>query len=133
MEVKTYRVKARRVGNWWALEVPDLPGVFSQTKRLDRADKEAREAIAVMLNVEPDTIGVDIDVDLPREARDVLLMARRARQAAKEAADAERKAMQEAAAVLTRDLSQRDAGRVMGVSFQRISQLLNPMHGKHAG
>ena len=33
MAVTRYNVKARRSGDWWALEVPDLPGVFSQAKR----------------------------------------------------------------------------------------------------
>ncbi|WP_051722327.1 hypothetical protein [Streptomyces albus] len=124
--MKIYRVTARRAGNWWALEVPALPGVFSQTKRLDKAEEAAREAIAVMLGTDPGDIGVSVETELPEEARQALEQAERAKRATSEAAEAERRAMRRAAEVLTRDLSQRDAGRVMGVSFQRVSQLLGP-------
>lgn len=118
-----YRVVARRVGNWWALEVPDLPGVFSQVRRLDKADDAAREAIALRLDVESEDVAVTVEPELPDVARRALAEVERAKQAAQEAADAERAAMQEAADVLTRELSQRDAGRILGVSFQRIGQL----------
>lgn len=64
----SYRVTARRAGEWWALEVPDLPGVFSQAKRLDKADGAAREAIAVLLDVETVDVEVTIEPVLPREA-----------------------------------------------------------------
>lgn len=122
----TYRVTARRSGDWWALEVPDLPGVYSQTKRLDRAASQAREAIAVMLDIEPEDVQVKVEPQLAPEVQDVLQAVTRARKAAEAAADAEREALRRAASVLTRNLSQRDAGEVMGVSFQRISQLLKP-------
>ncbi|WUH92758.1 type II toxin-antitoxin system HicB family antitoxin [Streptomyces sp. NBC_00433] len=122
--MSTYRVTARRSGDWWALEVPDLPGVHSQTKRLDRAASEAREAISLMLDVEADSIEVEVETQLPPEAREVLQAVARAHKAAEAAALQEREAMVRAASVLTQNLSQRDAGEVMGVSFQRISQLL---------
>lgn len=124
MAVTKYRVTARRSGDWWALEVPDLPGVHSQTKRLDRAAGEAREAISLMLDVEADDIEVEVETQLPPEVREVLKAVARAHKAAEAAAVQEREAMVRAASVLTQDLSQRDAGEVMGVSFQRISQLL---------
>lgn len=122
--MSTYRVTARRVGEWWALEVPDLPGVFSQAKRLERADEAAREAIAVMLDIEPDQVEVHIEPLLSKEEQAAVAEAERAQKAARKAAEVERLAMRKAAAVLTRDLSQRDAGRVLGLTFQRVSQLL---------
>lgn len=30
-----YRATAYRSGNWWAIELPDHPGVYSQERRLD--------------------------------------------------------------------------------------------------
>ena len=124
MAVSTYRVNARRTGEWWALEVPDLPGVFSQTKRLDQADEAAREAIAVMLDVEPEDVAVKVEPVLPAYAREALAAVAVAQEEARKAIEREREAMQRAAAVLTEQLSQRDAGRFLGVSFQRIHQLL---------
>jgi predicted RNase H-like HicB family nuclease len=118
-----YRVVARRAGNWWALEVPDLPGVFSQVRRLDKADDSAREAIALRLDVEPEDITVSVEPELPDAARRALAQVEEAKQAAQQAADAAQAAMKQAADVLTRELSQRDAGRILGVSFQRIGQL----------
>ncbi|MFF6997936.1 type II toxin-antitoxin system HicB family antitoxin [Streptomyces sp. NPDC008313] len=59
--MSAYRVVARRTGEWWALEVPDLPGVFSQVKRLEQAEGAVREAIALMLDTEPDGFVVEIE------------------------------------------------------------------------
>ncbi|MBA2951620.1 type II toxin-antitoxin system HicB family antitoxin [Streptomyces himalayensis] len=122
--MSAYRVVARRTGDWWALEVPDLPGVFSQAKRLEQADAAAREAIAVMLDVEPDTISVSVEPELSEEERAVLREAAEVRKARAEVEERERRVMQHAASTLTRSLSQRDAGRILGLSFQRVSQLL---------
>lgn len=124
MAVSAYRVTARRIGEWWALEVPDLPGVFSQAKRLEHADEAAREAIAVMLDIQPSQVAVLVEPVLSEEEKAAVAEAEKAQKAARVAAEVERRAMQRAAAVLTKDLSQRDAGRVLGVSFQRVSQLL---------
>lgn len=121
----TYRVTARRTGDWWALEVPELPGVFSQTKRLDKAAEQISEAISVMLDIEPKEFEVQVEPVLPAEAQKALQEASRARRDAEKASEAEREALRHAAAVLTKELSQRDAGRVMGLSFQRVSQLLS--------
>jgi predicted RNase H-like HicB family nuclease len=124
----TYHVTARRSGDWWALEVPELPGVHSQTKRLDHADEAAREAIAVMLDIEPEDIQVTIGAELDQEIEEAVREATRARKEAEAAAAYERDAMRRAAYVITtkKKMSQRDAGAIMGVSFQRISQLLKP-------
>jgi predicted RNase H-like HicB family nuclease len=130
-----YRVTARRSGDWWALEVPDLPGVFTQAKRLDTAERTAREAISAMLDTDPRNVHVNIEVSLPDLADRAVRDANTARRIAEEAAASAQAAMQKAAAELTRSmrLSQRDAGRVLGVSFQRVSQLLNPGQGIAAG
>jgi predicted RNase H-like HicB family nuclease len=124
----TYRVTARRSGDWWALEVPDLPGVYSQTKRLDNADDTAREAIAVMLDIEPEDVQVTVDTELDQEIKDALQVATRARKATEAAAEQEREAMKQVAYLIThkKRMSQRDAGAIMGLSFQRVSQLLKP-------
>jgi len=56
-ETHGYRVRAVRSGNWWSITVPELPGVFSQARRLDQVEAMAREAIAMMLDVDTGRIG----------------------------------------------------------------------------
>lgn len=126
-----YKVNARRSGDWWALEVPDLPGVFSQTKRLDKAPDAAREAIAVMLDIAPSDVQVSVQPVLPTEVRAVVQDALKARAAAERAPAVN----QQAARVLTKDLglSLRDAGAIMGLSFQRVAQLLGPSRRSKGG
>jgi predicted RNase H-like HicB family nuclease len=119
-----YRVTARRSGDWWALQVPDLPGVFSQAKRLDTAGAAAQEAIAVMLDIEPEDVQVTVEPVLTDAAARAVADAEAARRIAEAAAEWAQAAMSAAATELTKTLSQRDAGRVLGISFQRISQLL---------
>jgi predicted RNase H-like HicB family nuclease len=125
-----YRVTARHAGDWWALEVPDLPGVFSQAKRLDKAQTAAREAIAAMLDVEPETVRVEIEPQVPEGARAAVHDLEEARRARAEAAEREQQAAARAAAALTKELSQRDAGQLLGLSFQRVSQLAKAARGK---
>ncbi|MHB1777043.1 MAG: type II toxin-antitoxin system HicB family antitoxin [Acidimicrobiales bacterium] len=124
--MKTFTVTARRTGKWWALEVPEVPGVFSQVRRLDQAEAMARDALATMLDVAPDSFGVKVEPALDDAAREVLdALARAKEQLARVQRDATL-AAQRAAVVLTRDdgLSMRDAGEVMNLSHQRVAQIL---------
>lgn len=58
-----YRVDAEKSGDWWAITVPALRGVFSQAKTLEEVPSHAREAIAMMLDVEPAEVGpIDVNV-----------------------------------------------------------------------
>ncbi len=59
-----YHVTATRVGRWWAIEVPELPGVHSQSRRLDQVESIAREAIALFLAVGEDAFDVTVEPDL---------------------------------------------------------------------
>ena len=59
-----YTVTAERDGRRWLLRVPELPGVFSQATRLDQAEHMARDAIALMLDVSPDSFDVGIEPTL---------------------------------------------------------------------
>jgi predicted RNase H-like HicB family nuclease len=52
-EVNTYTAVCRRSGSWWAIGVRELKGVHTQARRLDQVAAMAREAIALMLDVDP--------------------------------------------------------------------------------
>jgi predicted RNase H-like HicB family nuclease len=124
--MKTFTVRAQRSGKWWALDVPEVPGVFSQVRRLDQAEAMARDAIAAMLEVDSDSFAIEIAPDFAPDVKDLLDSVYRARQALDEAQRAAAAVVQHAAAVLTRKdgLSMRDAGRALGISHQRVAQIL---------
>ncbi|MFG2095941.1 type II toxin-antitoxin system HicB family antitoxin [Streptomyces sp. NPDC048612] len=88
-----YRVTVHRTGDWWAWEVPDLPGAFSQVKRLDQAGEAARAAIAVMLGAAIEDVEVGVESGLPGEAVQARNAVGRADKAAKGARWAARQAM----------------------------------------
>ena len=122
-----YRVEVVRSGNWWAISVPALRGVFSQAKRLDRVEKTAREAIAMMLDVDESEVGpIEVDVIPPAGTAELLDEARRSASVASDAAAAAARARREAAQLLSRaGLPTRDIGELLGVSHQRVSQILS--------
>jgi predicted RNase H-like HicB family nuclease len=124
-----YVAVAERVGRWWAVSVPEVPGVFTQARRLEGpsgVEAMVRDALAVMLEVPADEIEVEVRPHLPEDLAEVATQVRQARVDA----EARTAAATEAAAQLARRLtaagmSVRDAGVVMGVSAQRVSQLVH--------
>ncbi|MCY3948778.1 MAG: hypothetical protein OXF61_06210 [Acidimicrobiaceae bacterium] len=55
------------------MTVPALPGVYSQVRHLDEVPTEAREAIALMLDVDPAEVGpIDMRVQ-PQQSEAELL------------------------------------------------------------
>lgn len=51
------RVEVTQSGEWWAIRVPALRGVFSQARHLDEVPVAAREAIALMLDLDSADVG----------------------------------------------------------------------------
>lgn len=116
---------ARRAGDWWAIEVPEVPGAFSQTKRLEQAAEEAADAVAVMLDIDPASVEVVVDVALPDEVETAVAQARSLAAAAEQAQAAASTAMRSVVATLRggAGLSVRDVGALLGLSHQRVAQL----------
>lgn len=112
---------ATRSGDWWAVEVPEIPGLLTQARRLEQVPEMVADAAKPFTGQEVD---VRVEPVLPDRIREMLSQAKAA---ALWAEEAQRKAAAEArevAAVLRSDgLSVRDVGEVMGVSPQRVSQL----------
>ena len=121
-----YVVRAIRSGRWWAIDVPELPAVFSQARRLDQVESMAREVIALMLNVPEDSfdITVEPDFDSLGGVREAIEAALRERERASAAQDAASSAMRHAVSeVRASGYTSRDAGLLLGISNQRISQI----------
>jgi hypothetical protein len=106
--------------------VPELRGVQTQARRLDKVEATVRDAIALFLDVPQDSFDIRIETVLPRGLQQKVGRVRKVRnevevlqrQAATDSA--------EVAADLVRGahLTVRDAGRVLGLSHQRVAQLL---------
>lgn len=118
--------KATRSGQWWAVEVPEVAGAFTQARRLDQVSAMAADAVHLLTGVPVDEVEVQLgEVDLgdpqvlaeAREARERVATAARSQQ---EAARASRRAV---ARLRQRGLSVRDVGVILGLSPQRVSQL----------
>lgn len=120
----TYTVTAERgTGNVWALECADV-GAVSQTKRLDQAADEMREAIAYQAGISPEDMEIRVEVILPTDIAELKLQADQQR--------AEAEAAQQASQASSRNLASamkaigftvRDMGHILGVSYQRAAKL----------
>lgn len=116
--------KVVRSGGWWAIEVPEVRGVFSQAKRLDQVPDVAADAVATMLDIAPEEVEVSIKPRLRDEVRRDVDEAKRLRQAAREAEVAASAQMRRAVADAIDDgLTVRDTATLLEISPQRVSQL----------
>jgi len=132
MKLKTYTARCRRVGDWWAISVPELKGVNTQARRLEKVDAMARDAIALFLDVAANSFDIKLEPILPRDLQKKVGRARKVRGEA-EALQAEAVTVSAAVAadlVQRAHLTVRDAGRVLGLSHQRIAQLLKASTGE---
>lgn len=122
--MKLYQVKAQRSGGWWALSVDDLPGVHSQARSLHQAESFAKEAISLATEEDPADFAVVINPALPKIVMRKVLASRQKVTALQRIQEETATLSREAAkALLDSGLSQRDAATVLGVSYQRVSQL----------
>ena len=117
--------KAERSGGWWAVEVPEVPGLYTQAKRLDQVEGMVRDAAALLTGRPEDSFEITIEPQVPEV---VAVTLEHSHQLTDEAARLQREAAEEArrAARLMQaeGMTVRDIGQVMGVSFQRVSQIL---------
>src|SRR5437867_11329050 len=132
MKRKTYTARCQRSGDWWAISVPELRGVHTQARRLEKAEAMARDAIALFLDVPSDSFDVRIEPVLPRDLQGKVGRARKVRGDAEALQHEAAIASAEIAAdlVQTAHLTVRDAGRVLGLSHQRITQLVKAASAK---
>ena len=122
---KTYVATAAREGQWWVITVDGI-GV-TQSRTLRDASSAARGLISAMLDVDDKNIEVHVEPALDPE------LAAHVQAARKQVADLDR--LQRDAAIASREaahalilagVSGADAATVLGVSPQRVSQLLAP-------
>lgn len=124
---QAYTIVVERDQGWWAIRVAELPGVFSQTRRLDGVEVMARNAISLLLEVPPDSFDVVVTEQLMPEVERVVTDALQARGEALERQEIASMKSREAVRTLARlGLPQRDIGRLLEMSHQRVGQLASP-------
>lgn len=121
-----YTAHVRREGRWWMVEVPEIDGL-TQARHLREAELMARELIAVTLGLELDEVAVrvtvskigDVDVDraLTRINAERSMAVLIDLLAAEDTRDL-------AVSLKGQGLTLRDIGAVLGVSHQRVDQIL---------
>lgn len=123
--MRKYRIDVQRGQRWWVLSVPEIKAAHSQARHLREVDEVARDLIAVMLEVEPDSFDLDVHIELPESVQKHLRRATELReQAARAQADAARESRAAAKELADAGLPLRDIGIALGVSFQRAQQLV---------
>ncbi len=112
-------------GRYWVIfvDIGEEWPVGTQARTIGDVDMMAREAVSIRLEVPEDSFDLDISVDSPL-ADDLEALAEASR-CAEAAVEAERRARR-AVAHRARDLglTLRDTASLMGLSHQRIAQLL---------
>jgi hypothetical protein len=121
--VTTYDVRVERGEKYWLLKVPAIDRA-TQARSLKEIEPMARDLIAVMLDVDPHSFDLNVDVAMPSDAAGHLQRAEELRAVAAQAQhDAATEVRAAAYSLKSLGISLRDLGRLLGVSFQRAGQL----------
>ncbi|HEY2060682.1 hypothetical protein [Amycolatopsis sp. NBC_01480] len=121
--MKTYHADVTRDGKFWLIRVREIDR-STQALRYKDVAAMAGDLIEIMEDLRSDEYDLHLTVQLPNSVKDHQARAEVLREQAQrkqaEAAAESRAAVQE---LLALGLSQREAGDILGVSFQRVSQL----------
>ena len=122
----SYRVILERdeTGAWIA-RVPSVRGCHTYGRTLEQARRRIREALGLWVE-DAETAELVEEVRLPTEALDAIRRSRRARSEAEQQREEAQAATSEAARALVQELhlGLRDAGELLGLSYQRVQQLV---------
>jgi hypothetical protein len=124
--VKTYEVTVRRDGRWWMVAIPEVDGL-TQARRLDEVELMAREYIALATDVPLSQVAVEV-TGIDADGRDLLETKTLVDGLRRRAMDLEALvaalSRDVAAQLTTANVPVRDVSSVLGVSHQRVSQLV---------
>jgi predicted RNase H-like HicB family nuclease len=124
----SYQVRCwRDEAGWWIIEVPEVPGVTSEARRLDQVAAMAADAIAVALDTDPASVTVEVCPQLDPRRRELVEHFAHDSQAAEDArgaaAQAAAQVRSDVAALIGTGLTAREVAHLLGISPQRVSQL----------
>jgi len=114
---------------WWVASVRGVRGCHTQGRTLEQARRRVREAVGLFVK-DADTAEFVAQIRLPQPARRALRRGLTARQRAEQERAKATKSLREAMRALARmGLSRRDTGELLGVSHQRIQQIVGAQRG----
>lgn len=126
MTTYTARLEKEHDGRW-SVELDEEPRVHTWGKTIDQALTRIREAAAMWFETDETAIELVPRPVLPKTTGRSVEQARQAREQAR---NADRLAIEQtrkaAIALTSRGISMRDAAAILGISHQRVHQLLTP-------
>ncbi len=124
--MSTYTVRYERdETGWWVATVKEIRGCHTQGRTIDQSRRRIREALGLFVDDADEAELID-DIALPAKARNLLRQVHATRKRAEGETIKLQKSTAAAAKILTKELgvSIRDAGELLGLSHQRVHQLL---------
>lgn len=111
---------------WWIASIKQVRGCHTQGRTIEQARKRIREALGLFIDDADDCTLID-EIVLPASARTLVRQVISTRKRAEEENLRLQKSTAQAAKVLTKNagLSVRDVGEILGLSHQRIHQLIS--------
>jgi predicted RNase H-like HicB family nuclease len=123
-----YRVVfARDETGAWIASVPGVRGCHTYGRTLNEARRRIREALSLWVD-DAETAELGEEIRLPSDARQAIQRSSAARLRAEQGRENAQRATTAAAELLVQrlGLGVRDAGELLGLSYQRVQQLVGP-------
>jgi predicted RNase H-like HicB family nuclease len=110
---------------WWVASIDAVPGCHTQGRTIEQARERIREALAALVGDKAAARAeLQDDIQLPPKAKRAVINSYSKRDEASKLALEAELAAREAARTLSKSMSLRDVGAVLGVSRQRAHQLI---------
>ena len=127
----THRVTYQRDEDTWLAMADDIPGAHSFGRTIASARANVREAIALVLDDDPESFELAEHIDIEdKSLSEAFADARRLRQEAEVAQTSAQEATVQALELFERSeeaFSVRDLSELLGISFQRVQQVLTDL------
>lgn len=119
-----YTANVSRDENWWVVTVDEVPGLFTQAKRLDQIPAMVKDALTLFPELENSPASATIRLAIQGDIGQLSSTVQDVRDQAERAQTISRETMRNAARVLANQgLPYRDIGELLGVSFRRAQKL----------
>jgi len=121
----TYHARVVRGDVFWLVHVPEIDH-YTQARNLGEVESMARDLIAVMKEIDPQSFTLEVSVELPDEVTVHLKRSQALRQESNRTKHLAAQEVRVAAKELReRGLTVRDIGAALDVSYQRAHQLIS--------